>query len=117
MILSSIKRVVLIADTVDFRKQFNGLLAESYRRNYNPYDGDCLVFFKRDSTQIRLLVGDCRGLYLLARRFDGGRLRVSHLFKREESTITSGELSLLLEGATFTVAKRVKEWSPKIPGH
>jgi hypothetical protein len=102
--------VVLIADHVDFRKQFNGLLAESYRRNYNPYEGDCLIFFKRDATQIRAIVGDRQGLFLISRRFDGGRLQLKNLLSRENLSITIGELTLLLEGASFNVVKRVKPW-------
>ena len=50
------------------------------------------------------------GLYLVTRRFEGGRLRSLLSFAEEPAvtTITTAELSLLLEGATFTVHKRAR---------
>jgi hypothetical protein len=107
-----ISRVVLAQHRVDFRKQVDGLLAEAYRLGVNPYQGDCVVFVKKDQTQLRAIVGDNTGLYLVIRRFEGGRLR-SLLAFAEQPTCTAvsrGELSLLLEGASFTVHKRARRW-------
>jgi hypothetical protein len=112
MIPVNVRRVLLIEHRVDFRKHFNGLLAEAYRVGANPYGGDCVVFIKKDRTQIRALVGDGYGLYLVSRRFEGGRLRALLEFAKEPSTraISTGELSLLLEGASFTVHQKAKPW-------
>jgi len=112
MLPGSVRGVFLCEYRVDFRKQFNGLLAEAYRIGAVPYDGDCVVFIKRDRTQIRVLVGDRYGLYLVSRRFEGGRLRAVLPFAAEPSakTVTTGELSLLLEGSSFTVHQRAKAW-------
>ena len=97
---------------VDFRKRFNGLLAEAYQLGANPYRGDCVLFVKRDHRQLRAVVGDAVGLYLISRRFEGGRLRQLLEFAAEPcaATITTAELSLLLEGATFTVHRRARAW-------
>lgn len=105
-----ISRVVLAQHRVDFRKQLDGLLAETYRLGANPYRGDCVVFVKRDYTQIRALTGDSIGLYLVSRRFDGGRLRLLREFaERPTGTVVSrGELSLLFEGVSFTVHRRAR---------
>jgi hypothetical protein len=110
----TIRRVLLAEHRVDFRKGFDGLLAEAYRIGAQPYDGDCIVFLKKDRTQLRSLVGDNLGLYLVSRRFEGGRLRLLLEFAEQPSTrtISTGELSMLLEGATFTVHKRAKAWRP-----
>ena len=83
-----------------------------YRLGYDPYLGDCMVFAKGDRTQIRVLLGDPKGLYLLLRRFEGGRIKWMWqiLDSPHGSTITMAELSLLLEGAAFTVHRRVKNW-------
>jgi len=50
-----IRRVLLAEHRVDFRKGFDGLLAESYRLEADPYAGDCVVFVKRDHRQLRAL--------------------------------------------------------------
>lgn len=103
-----IRRVLLATHRVDFRKQHDGLLAEAYRLGANPHNGDCVLFVKRDRTQLRAVVGDTLGLYLVSRRFDGGALRSLLAFAEDpgSKTISSGELTLLLEGASFTVHTR-----------
>lgn len=114
MLPVTIRRVLLAEHRIDFRKNFDGLLAEAYRIGAQPYDGDCVVFLKKDRTQLRSLVGDSYGLYLVSRRFEGGSLRLLLKFAEQPSTrtISTGELSLLLEGSTFTVHKRAKAWRP-----
>ena len=114
MLPVTVRRVLLAEHRVDFRKRFDGLLAEAYRVGAQPYDGDCIVFIKKDRTQIRALVGDRYGLYLVSRRFEGGRLRSMLDFAEQPDarTISTGELSLLLEGSSFTVHKRAKAWRP-----
>jgi hypothetical protein len=108
----TIRRVLLAQHRVDFRKGLDGLLAEAYRLGAEPYDGDCVLFVKRDQTQLRALFGDGVGLYLVIRRFEGGRLRVLLEFAEQPTatTVSSGELSLLLEGKTFTVHQRARRW-------
>lgn len=110
MVPVTIRRVFMAQHRVDFRKQLNGLLGEAYGLGAQPYDGDCVVFVKKDHTQLRALVGDAVGLYLLTRRFEGGRLRSLLSFAETPSAnaITTAELSLLLEGATFTVHRRAR---------
>jgi hypothetical protein len=112
MLPVTVRRVLLAEHRVDFRKQFNGLLAEALRVGAQPYNGDCIIFVKKDRTQIRVLVGDRYGLYLVFRRFEGGRLRTLLQFAEQPGarTVSTGELSLLLEGSSFTVHKRAKAW-------
>jgi len=112
MLPVTVRRVLLAEHRVDFRRRFDGLLAEAYRFGAQPYEGDCIVFIKRDRTQIRALVGDRFGLYLVCRRFEGGCLRSLLKFAEHPGahTISTGELSLLLEGSSFTVHKRAKPW-------
>lgn len=108
MLPVTIRRVFLAEYRVDFRKQLNGLLGEAYGLGAAPYDGDCVVFVKKDRTQLRALVGDSVGLYLVSRRFEGGRLATVLSFAETPSarTVSTAELSLLLEGASFTVHRR-----------
>jgi transposase len=108
----TIRRVFLAQHRVDFRKGIDGLLSEAYRLGAEPYDGDCVLFVKRDQTQLRALLGDGVGLYLVTRRFEGGRLRVLLTWAELPiaTTISTGELSLLLEGKTFTVHQKARPW-------
>ena len=101
-----IRRVVLIHQRIDFRKQWNGLLAEARRLGFEPYDGDLLVFVKRDKTQLRAISGDRRGLFILSRRFEGGSLRFQFGEKRQE--ISEAELAMWLEGSHFEVVKKCR---------
>ena len=112
MLPVTIRRVLLAQHRVDFRKGLDGLLAEAYQLGAEPYDGDCVLFVKRDQTQLRALLGDGVGLYLVTRRFEGGRLRVLLAFAElpTATTISTGELSLLLEGKTFTIHQRARAW-------
>jgi hypothetical protein len=112
MLPVTIRRVFLAQHRVDFRRRHDGLLAEAYALGADPYAGDCVLFIKRDRTQVRALVGDTIGLYLVSRRFEGGRLRKLFDFAADPSAtqISTAELSLLFEGATFTVHTRARAW-------
>ena len=112
-----LRRVFLVQHRVDFRKQSDGLLGEAYRLGAEPYEGDCVVFVKRDFTQLRAFVGDAIGSYLVTRKFEGGRVRVLQSFAERPTgmPISTGELSLLLEGGRFTVHKRARAWRRKKP--
>jgi len=115
MLPVTIHRVFLAQHRVDFRKGLDGLLGEAYGLGADPYRGDCVLFVKRDHTQLRALIGDAVGLYLVTRRFEGGRLRVLLTFAERPSgaAISTGELSLLLEGARFTVHTRARVWQSR----
>ena len=112
MLSVKVRRVFLARHRVDFRRRYDGLLAEALLLGADPYTGDCVLFIKRDFTQLRAIVGDGAGLYLVCRRFEGGRLRNLAAFAQEPcaSEISTAELSLLLEGATFTVHQRARAW-------
>lgn len=112
MLPFSPKRLVLAQHAVDYRKQWNGLLGECYRMGFDPYVGDCVVFVKRDRSQLRALAGDERGLFLVARRFEGGSIGLDWLFQPQPlaKAITLAELALLFEGVSYTLHKRVKQW-------
>lgn len=112
MLSVKIRRVFLARHRVDFRRRYDGLLTEALQLGADPYDGDCVLFVKRDHTQLRAIVGDSVGLYLICRRFEGGRLSDIAAFARDPQAteITTAELSLLLEGASFTVHRRAAPW-------
>lgn len=117
MLSVKVRRVFLACHRVDFRRRFDGLLAEAMQLGADPYGGDCVLFVKRDHTQLRAIVGDEAGLYLVCRRFEGGRLRKLVAFARDPqaTALTTAELSLLLEGANFTVHQRAAAWRRRKP--
>lgn len=112
MLPVKVRRVFLAQHRVDFRKGADGLLGEAYGMGADPYSGDCIVFVKRDQRQLRALIGDAIGVYLVLRRFEAGRVRILQAFSERAvgAPITTGELSLLLEGAQYTVHKRAEPW-------
>jgi IS66 Orf2 like protein len=115
MLPVTIRRVFLAQHRVDFRKGADGLLGEAYGLGADPYSGDCIVFVKRDQRQLRALVGDAIGVYVVMRRFEGARVRLLQSFadRPTGAAISTGELSLLLEGARYTVHKRAGAWRPR----
>ena len=112
MLPLTIHRLFLAHHCIDFRRRFDGLLAEARQLGANPYAGDCVVFVRRDFSQVRMIVGDPVGLYLICRRYEGSRLKRFFQFamQPEIHTITQAELSMLLEGAHFSVHARASAW-------
>lgn len=106
------KRVFLARHCVDFRRRFDGLLAQARLLGADPYAGDWVVFIKRDFTQVRVIAGDAVGLYLICRRFEGTSLRRFFDFATttQATVISRAELSMLLEGAHYTVLARASPW-------
>lgn len=106
------KRLVVAKHRIDFRKQWNGLLVECQHMGFNPYAGDCVVFVKKDRSQLRALFGDALGLLCVARRFEGGCLRLPWLLEPQRScqSVTLTEVAMLLDGATYMIERRVKPW-------
>jgi hypothetical protein len=107
-----LRRVFLAHHRVDFRRHFDGLLAEARGLGADPYTGDCVLFVRRDFSQVRVIAGDSLGLYLISRRFEGSRMKRFFEFVTQASvtTISRAELSMILEGAHYTVHSRASAW-------
>lgn len=100
-----IKRVALVHHRVDFRKGHDGLLGVSYELDLKPYEGDLVIFVGRARNSIKLLLFDGTGLWLLYKKFKSGSLRKQFRFMEDPSvtTISIGEVALLVEGASYTL--------------
>ena len=111
-LISQVREVHIAQHTVDFRKGFDGLLAECRRIELDPYAGQCVVFVHRSWRQIKALLGDNRGLILVQRRFEGGAVKSMFPFLADPSfvTVSHAEVALLFEGASFTVHTKAKSW-------
>jgi hypothetical protein len=101
-----LKRIVLFSEYVDFRKHFCGLLSLCYTHGYDPYNGDCVIFVRKNKRQIRVIVGDPIGLYLICRKYEGGALK--GLF--EKKFITTSELAFIFQGTVAKIHSQVTQW-------
>jgi hypothetical protein len=113
MILSaSIKEIFIAQHAIDFRKGADSLIAECYAMELDPYRGECVVFVHRSRRALKIISGDAHGVWVLLRRFEGGALKEMFPFLENRSfvSLTSGELSLLLEGATCEVKAKAAPW-------
>jgi len=109
MLEYTIKTVAIVRTPTDFRKGPFSLLALSYRYNLKPHNGDCVVFMPKHLRAIKVLCGDRYGIWLLERRFEGGKIASpwSFLLSETSTTITVAELGMLLSGQNFESKRRV----------
>ena len=107
-----VKRLWIARYRVDFRLGHDGLLAQAYRMGLDPLNGDAILFVGRDRKRFKIIYTDSTGLWLSYKRFHKGAIKTNFQFlenlRREE--ITAADLAMLLEGASYFVAKRVEEW-------
>jgi transposase len=109
---TKIKRVFLCLARVDFRKRHDGLLGEAYRLGLEPFSGDAVIFIGRDKKRIKVLYADNNGLWESYKRFNKGAHRMKFIFDpdSEAKKIRLAELSLLLDGADYTVTHTKKDF-------
>jgi IS66 Orf2 like protein len=110
MLEHTIKRVFVVRFAVDFRKGPSSLTALMYKLNLNPYKGDCAICLNRRGAAVKILCGDALGVWLLERRYEGGRLQSPWAFLAELTTteITVAQLSMILEGCSFMITRTAR---------
>jgi hypothetical protein len=110
MIFSNRSYRIFVANyAVDFRKNHDGLLAESFKLNLNPFKGDVVIFVGRRRTRIKVLYSDETGLWLSSKKFtvQSMKTRFKFLVDPSYTKISQGELAMLLEGSAYTVEKKL----------
>jgi len=102
----------LINFKVDFRRHHDGLLAEAFKLNLNPFKGDMLIFVSRERRKIKVLYSDETGVWLSTKKFTMETMKTRFKFLTDPTwtKITSGELAMLLEGSAYKVEKTVKPY-------
>jgi hypothetical protein len=112
--LTGPRRFWIACFRVDFRRGFDGLLADAYLAKRDPFAGDVLIFISRDRKKAKILAVDDTGIWVMAKRFFGGG--ISHRFYGEKSCreVSQSEAMLFLEGTQYIVHKRLNGWPPKI---
>ena len=106
------QKIWLARHRVDFRKQHSGLLAEAYKMNLDPYNGDVVIFIGRNRRRVKVLHADPTGLWVSAKLFTLEAMKTKFKFISEPSckVISQGELAVLLEGSSYTIEKRVSTY-------
>ncbi len=66
---SRINRFYVAMYKVDFRKSFDGLLAETFSMGLDPLAGDLIIFPHRNGYKIKVLLCDDTGMWVLSKRF------------------------------------------------
>jgi len=109
-------RIWLAKHRVDFRNQHDGLLAEAYKMNLDPFRGDVVIFIGRHKRRIKVLYADATGLLVTAKRFTLESMKSKLDFLTEPScdSITEAELAMLMEGSSYTIGKKVSKYTKPI---
>lgn len=115
--LSAITSVHIVAAPLDMRRSFDGLLASARHLGLDPYRGCCVLFLSKSRLILKAVVGDDKGILLLCRRFEGGRLPrlVDDLLEPSVRRISQAQLLFLFEGCTFEVRGEAPSWREPSP--
>ena len=101
--------IFLVSGVTDLRRSFNGLSAiVQSELQGDPVSGAIYVFINRRRNRVKTLHWDGSGLWVCAKRLEGGRFSWP---KSDEKSIsmTSEELTLLLGGIDLRGTRR-REW-------
>jgi transposase len=109
-------RIYVAAGATDMRKNFNGLygLVRDHL-GCDPESGHVFVFTNARRNRLKLLVYDGSGLWVCAKKLDGGCFRWPDAASTvKKIVLSSEELALLLGGIDLTQT-RPRKWYRKPP--
>ncbi len=118
MILSTrTRRIWLAQHRVDFRKQYDGLLAEAFSMGLDPFRGDVVIFVNRNKWRVKVLHADETGLWVSGKRFCA-RMKTALRFLSDPSCaeISQAELMMLIEGSAYSIERKVAPYLPMPAG-
>ncbi|MBL7670470.1 MAG: IS66 family insertion sequence element accessory protein TnpB [Bdellovibrionaceae bacterium] len=106
-------KVWLARHRVDFRKGHSGLLAECYKMGIDPYKGNLVIFIGRHRRRIKIVYADPTGLWVNSKVFTMEAMKTSFKLLDDPGcdSITSSEFSLLIEGSSYIIKKRVATYT------
>lgn len=106
-------RIWLARHRVDFRRHHDGLLAEAYRMNLDPFGGDIVIFIGRNRRALKVLYADPTGLRLTWKKFtlEAMKTRLKFLLEPSCESITAAELAMLMEGSSYVIGKKVETYT------
>ena len=109
-------RIYVAAGATDMRKNFNGLygLVRDHL-DCDPESGHVFVFTNARRNRLKLLVYDGSGLWVCAKKLDGGRFQWPQRGSGVKKVVLSyEELALLLGGIDLAQTER-RRWYRKLP--
>jgi transposase len=112
--LGATTRIIVATEPVDLRRGHDGLvtLVRSLWKE-DPYCGALFVFFGRRSDRIKILFFSTGGFVVYYKRLEQGRFRLPEVPDgAERIVLTSGDLSMLLDGVDLRSVTRLRAWSP-----
>ena len=110
------QRIWLARHRVDFRKAHNGLLAEAYKMNLDPFNGDVVIFIGRNRRRLKVLYADPTGMWVSSKVFTLEAMKTNLNFLLEPSceSITVAELAMLIEGSQYTIGRKVASYTKSV---
>jgi transposase len=109
-------RIYLAPGATDMRKNFNGLygLVRDHL-GCDPESGHVFVFTNARRNRLKLLVYDGSGLWVCAKKLDGGRFRWPDADSTVKKLVLSSEQLVLLLGGIDLTQTRPRKWYRKPP--
>jgi transposase len=107
-------RIYVATGATDMRKSFNGLYGlVRDRRGCDPTSGHVFLFTNARRNRLKLLVYDGSGLWVAAKKLDGGRFRWPESNTTATKMVLSQEELALLVGGIDLVETRPRKWHRK----
>ena len=93
-------RIYVAVETVDMRKQYDGLWAAAQEQlGEDPKGGAVFCFTNKERTRLKLLYWDGTGVWVLAKRLELGRFSWPRPSERKSKlALTPAALALLIGG-------------------
>ena len=109
-------RIYVAAGATDMRKNFNGLygLVRDHL-GCDPESGHVFLFTNSRRNRLKLLVYDGSGLWVCAKKLDGGRFRWPDADSTVKKIVLSSEQLALLLGGIDLTQTRPRKWYRKPP--
>ena len=109
-------RIYVAAGATDMRKSFNGLYGlVRDQLGCDPESGHVFLFTNARRSRLKLLVYDGSGLWVCAKKLDGGRFRWPDADSTVKKIILSSEQLALLLGGIDLTQTRSRKWYRKPP--
>lgn len=107
-------RIYVAAGATDMRKSFNGLYGlVRDQLGCDPASGHVFIFTNARRNRVKLLVYDGSGLWVCAKKLDGGRFRWPDADSAVKKIVLSSEQLALLLGGIDLAQTRPRKWYRK----
>lgn len=113
-------KVYVATQPVSLRKSFDGLSNEArVELSRDPLSGHLFVFINRRKNQVKLLMWTRGGYTIVHKRLEKGTFASLRMVDPDARCVQVDvhELSMLLEGLTFTRSTSSSRWQPGAPVH